>query len=129
MFSYSIKDKQKLITGRIGEDLASTFLASHGYRIIERNFRVRGGELDLVAYDGNTLVFIEVKTRFTKQFGPPEEAITPKKLKFLNRASQLYCAKRKLFNKLCRFDAIVIELYRSGAVKRIELIQNILDSF
>lgn len=64
-------------TARLGEDAACSFLRKLNYKIIDRNFRRGYGELDITAVDGNTLVFIEVKTRISDNFGTPFEAITP----------------------------------------------------
>ncbi|MCR4324789.1 MAG: YraN family protein [Candidatus Curtissbacteria bacterium] len=61
--------------GKIGEDAAVKFLQKNGYKIIEHNFRIRGGEIDIIAKDGKTLVYVEVKTRSTSAFGLPEEAV------------------------------------------------------
>ncbi len=83
------------ITGNYGEDLACQFLAEHSYKIIERNFRIRGGEIDIIAIDGTTLVYVEVKTRSSNLFGTPEESITPSKLHFLERAAKFYRVNRK----------------------------------
>lgn len=81
--------------GLFGESLACEFLKSKGYKIIERNFRIRGGEIDVIAKDGKTLVYVEVKTRSQKVFGEPEEAINWYKIKFLERAAKFYRANRK----------------------------------
>ena len=75
--------------GKFGEDLALIYLKRQGYKIIERNFRIRGGEIDIIAQDNNTLVYIEVKTRTSHAFGLPEESPS--------RISKL--AKRRLFEK------------------------------
>ena len=65
--------------GGLGEDFAVYYLESCGYRIIERNFRCRLGEIDLIAQDGKTLVFVEVKTRRSRRYGSPQEAVTTAK--------------------------------------------------
>lgn len=96
--------------GKIGEDLADKYLKKHGYKIIERNFRIRGGEIDIIALDGRTLVYIEVKTRTSHKFGLPQEAVTPWKIKFLERAAKFYRLKRKNLPALERIDVLAIDL-------------------
>jgi putative endonuclease len=96
--------------GQFGETLAAKYLARKGYRIIEQNFRIRGGEIDIIAVDGNTLVYIEVKTRTGNQFGYPEEAVTPQKIKFLERAAKFYRLKRKNLPDLERIDVLALDL-------------------
>lgn len=96
--------------GRVGEALAVKYLGKKGYRIIEQNFRIRGGEIDIIAIDGNTLVYIEVKTRTQSKFGAPEESVTAKKLKFLERAAKFYRLKRKNLPDLERIDVLALDL-------------------
>lgn len=103
---------QNVQIGKIGEDLAVEFLNKQGYKIIERNFRIRGGEIDIIALDDETLVYVEVKTRRTIQFGRPEEAITNLKLKFLERAAKFYRNNRKNISlpQLERIDVVAIDV-------------------
>ncbi len=97
-------------TGNYGEDLACEFLKKLGFKILERNFRIRGGEIDIVAKDGETYVFVEVKTRYTHEFGLPEESVTPWKINFLIRASQFYLLKKKSIDQPFRLDVVSIDL-------------------
>jgi putative endonuclease len=76
--------------GKYGEDLACQYLQKLGWEIVERNFRIRGGEIDIIAKDGETLVYVEVKTRSSDYFGRPEESVNFRKLKFLERAAKFY---------------------------------------
>ena len=110
--------------GKLGEDLAALFLKKYGYKIIERNFRIRGGEIDIIAVDDDTLVYVEVKTRTSQIFGSPEEAVTPRKIKFLIRAAKFYRANRKNLGlpNLERIDVVAIEL--SSVRPRLKLIKN-----
>ena len=96
--------------GQYGEDLACRYLKKLDYKIIERNFRIRGGEIDIIALDGETLVYVEVKTRSTYRFGRPEEQITPWKIKFLERAAKFYRVKRKNLPASERIDVLTIDL-------------------
>ena len=79
--------------GSLGETLAATFLIAKGYRILQKNVRLGRGEIDLVCQQAGQLVFVEVKTRTSQAFGPPEEAITPAKLERLEQLSQIYCQR------------------------------------
>lgn len=109
-------------TGKYGEDLACYFLQKHGYKIIERNFRIRGGEIDIIATDGNVLVYIEVKTRSSHQFGLPEESVTPAKIRFLERAAKFYRNARKNLPAQERIDVVALDL--SLPKPTIKLIKN-----
>lgn len=98
--------------GKLGEDLAAFFLKKKGYEILERNFRIRGGELDIVAIDTNTLVYIEVKTRTSHLFGKPEESITPWKLKHLEKSAKFYRSAKTKYGNLPdaeRIDVITVD--------------------
>jgi len=108
--------------GKKGEDLAAEFLKRSGYKIIERNFRIRGGEIDIVALDGNTLVYVEVKSRSSYKFGRPEEAVTPFKIKFLKRAAKFYKNSRRNLPDLERIDVVAIDF--TGKSPQINLIKN-----
>ena len=109
------------LLGREGEDRAAKFLAKRGYRILERNYRTRSGEIDLIALDRGVVVFVEVKTRTSDAFGAPELAVTPQKQKRMLKAALGYMKYRKLHQVPCRFDVVAI----SGAAgPEVELIQN-----
>jgi putative endonuclease len=100
-------------SGNLAEQAAAAFLQARGYHILERNFRCRGGEIDLIALDGSTLVFIEVKLRRTLQRGAPIEAVTPVKQARVMRAAQSYLAYcGRVFARI-RFD--VISVMRTSA--------------
>lgn len=104
----------KTAIGKSGEDLACKFLKQKGYKVLERNFRIRGGEIDIVALDSNTLVYVEVKTRTSHKFGLPEESVNYYKLKFLERAAKFYRSSRYNLPKLERIDVISIDLSRQN---------------
>ncbi len=116
-------NKQRL--GKLGEDLASTFLIKHGYRILVRNFRLRYGELDIVCIKNAVLVFVEVKTRIGRAYGSPEEAVTPRKLEEVIQTSQFYAQSHPALPKLQRIDVIAIELDEHEQVVRLEHIENV----
>ena len=108
-------DRKKL--GNDGEDLAAAVLRTRGFRILERNARLgRLGELDIVALDGRTLVFVEVKTRRGTAFGSPEEAVTPPKLRTVAACAEAWRAARGWTDRPYRIDVVAIEM-SDGAPK------------
>ena len=113
--------------GAHGEAVASAALARRGYRIVERNYRSRWGELDVVAYDGDTLVFVEVKARRGAQFGDPAFAVDRRKQRRLVRLAQQYLSRRRLGEPLCRFDIVVVD-ERSEGPPRVDVITNAFDA-
>jgi len=94
--------------GRQGELLAAEYLAGKGYRIIVRNYRHRRNEIDIIAFDGRTLCFIEVKTRGSLEKGHPVESVTPQKQKEIIKAARSYLLTLKNREPDCRFDVIAI---------------------
>jgi len=113
--------------GAHGEAVASAALARRGYRIVERNYRSRWGELDVVAYDGDTLVFVEVKARRGAQFGEPAFAVDRRKQRRLVRLAQQYLLRRRLGEPLCRFDIVVVDERLEGP-PRVDVITNAFDA-
>lgn len=97
-----------LLFGSRGERLAARHLQQKGYRILARNCRSRWGELDLIARDGETIVFVEVKTRSPSDTGRPEDAITLHKQRQMTRAASAWLHRYRLDNSRCRFDVIAI---------------------
>lgn len=104
---------QRHETGKLGEDLACRYLQNEGYKIIERNFEARQGEIDIIALDKKELVFIEVKTRTNTNYGKPVEAVDYKKQKHLIKTVEYYLYSRKLENEFVRIDVIEIYLYNN----------------
>jgi putative endonuclease len=94
--------------GNRGERVAARFLRRLGYRVLARNHRNRFGEIDLIAADGQTLVFVEVKTRRSAAAGAPFEAVDPTKQRQLTRAATAYLVQRRLFDRSARFDVVGI---------------------
>ncbi len=94
--------------GDRGERAAARFLRRLGYKIIQRNYSSAWGEIDLIALDGTTLVFVEVKTRRSDAIGQPEEAVTIDKQKILTRMALSYLKKYKLLEARTRFDVVAI---------------------
>lgn len=117
---------KNLATGAYGEELATTFLTAKGYRIVDRNYRCKGGEVDIVARDGKTVVFVEVKTRRSHAFGVPQLAVTPFKQRQIMKAALTWLAHHRQPDAQARFDVIAITL--SGADDPvIEHIENAFD--
>ena len=95
--------------GRLAEDAASAWLAEAGYRLVERNHRNDGGEIDVVAWEGETLCFVEVKARAATLHGPAVAAVDWKKCRRVARAAAMYLALRGLSEPPCRFDVLAVE--------------------
>ena len=96
--------------GRRGEDLAAAYLERQGLRIVERNFRCKGGEIDIIARDGSTVVFVEVKTRRNLNYGPPQLAITPFKQRQISKAALTWLLRQRQPDAPARFDVVAILL-------------------
>lgn len=96
--------------GYLGEQAAINLLKKSGYKIIERNFYSTIGEIDLIAIDNNTLVFVEVKIRRSRKYGKPEEAVTPKKLFRIKRTGDYYLKLNPNSPKKHRVDVVAIEV-------------------
>jgi putative endonuclease len=100
---------QRQQLGFLGENLAGAELTRRGYAILDRRYRTRRGEIDIVADDGGTIVFVEVKARATGDFGGGAEAVTPSKQRRLVSMAIDYLARRGLTDRPCRFDVIAID--------------------
>ncbi|MFA5854635.1 MAG: YraN family protein [Patescibacteria group bacterium] len=110
---------ERKVIGNHGEDLAAAFLRSRGFRILERQARVsRIGEIDLVALDGETLVFVEVKTRHDVSFGSPEEAVTASKLRTLAACAESWRGAKGWTARPYRIDVIAVDLVGDKPVIR-----------
>ncbi|MFQ5585944.1 MAG: YraN family protein [Thermodesulfobacteriota bacterium] len=116
---------ERLTLGKRGEEVAADLLKMAGYRVIERNFRCRGGEVDIVALDGKTIVFVEVKTRRSKEFGPPKLAVDGRKQRQLVKAALTYLKEKRLLNTAARFDVVGIVVRDDG--HEVEHIKNAFD--
>lgn len=104
-----------------GEGLAARFLESKGYRIVERNWRIRSAEIDLIAERNGVIVFVEVKTRHSKKFGRPAEAVDARKQKKIIEAAGVFLQREEYARSACRFDVIeVFELDGEWTLNQIE---------
>ena len=117
-------DKRQSL-GKRGEDLACEELKKRGYVIVERRFRTRFGELDIVARDGHVLVFVEVRARSSCSFGTPFESVTWKKRQRLSQMAAAYLFVKRLPGVACRFDVVSV-LERQGE-RTIELMRSAFD--
>ncbi len=109
-------------TGKKGEELAAAHLEAAGYRIIVRNYRCFFGEIDIVAEEGETLVFVEVKSRRSDAYGAPELAVGRDKQKKISSIALHYLSSHNLRDRPARFDVVAVKLLPAGS--RIELIRN-----
>ncbi len=108
--------------GHKGESAAFSFLETHGFKILETNFRTRAAEIDIIAKDRETLCFIEVKTRRSLNKGLPRESVTPSKQKKIILGATFYLKKNRLLESRIRFD--VIEILEKEGRFDIRLIKN-----
>lgn len=113
------------VTGNLGESLACKYLEKQGYKILVRNFLIRGGEIDIIAQEEEFLVFVEVKTRYSHDFGLPIDSITPQKIRFILKAAQFYIQKIKWGDKPYRLDAVLVDFADNKEDPKIELVKNI----
>lgn len=126
MVNGSGSHSDNLTLGARGEEIAVAFLKGQRFTIVERNFRCKAGEVDIIARDGKTFVFVEVKARRTEAYGPPQLALTPFKQRQISKAALTWLAKKKLQDASARFDVVAIVL-RAHEVPQIEHIRNAFD--
>ncbi|MDP2681702.1 MAG: YraN family protein [Deltaproteobacteria bacterium] len=112
----------RISVGKKGESLAAEFLRKNGYRIVENNFRNRYGEIDIIAIEGKTLVFIEVKTKTNNKFGPPKMAVDLRKQRQLSKTALAYLTQKRLNDCPARFDVVGISIMEDKT--EVELIRN-----
>ncbi|MBB6217792.1 putative endonuclease [Anaerosolibacter carboniphilus] len=110
-----------------GENAAIRYLVNQGYVVIERNYRSRYGEIDIIAKDNNMIVFVEVKTRSNLAYGRPAEAIDYRKTRHLRYTAQQYIQWKGLYDCGCRFDAIEVVIGSLNTRSKINHIRNIIE--
>jgi putative endonuclease len=118
--------RARIALGKTGEDLACQELERRGYAIVARRYRRRGGELDIIARDGKTMVFVEVKAREGRAFGEASEAVTAHKRLKITQLALDYLMRHRLTNCPCRFD--VVSIHFDAGVPAIEVFQNAFDA-
>ena len=111
-------------TGILGEKLAKNFLKKRGYRVLETNYRCPEGEIDIIAKHRDSLVFIEVRTKTSLEFGSPEESITSAKMEKLRVVAARYQQTHDNLPSSRRIDVVAIELDHGGKPLRIEVVEN-----
>ena len=119
-------NRYRQAVGKWGEDAAAHFLSTRRYSILERNYRTPAGELDIIARDEAAIVFIEVKTRRSKRFGLPQEAITPAKATHIIAAAQHYLQDTAQSDAAWRIDVVAV-LGSPGTHPEITLIRNAVE--
>jgi putative endonuclease len=110
--------------GAKGEKLAAKFLKRKGYKVIQRNYKCKLGEIDIVAEHDGTIVFVEVKTRQTQEFGPPQYAVTAAKRGQISKVALSYIRDKKMVDQSCRFDVIGITFQSESHKPEIDHIEN-----
>jgi putative endonuclease len=113
---------QRKTLGGLGEDMAVDFLEKRGYTILDRNYRCRSGEIDIIARKKKLICFIEVKTRRTRAFGAPQEAVTPRKQHTIGRVALDFLQRHRIENHPARFDVVAVDFSSGDGV--IEFIEN-----
>lgn len=117
--------RENKITGKRGEDMALADLQKKGYQLLTRNFRNKFGEIDLIMEDGQTVVFVEVKTRVGEEFGLPEEEVTARKFAQVRRMGEVFLVEKGLWGRACRIDVVAIVLAHGGEVVRLDHYRNV----
>ncbi len=110
-------------TGRLAEDMAVNALIKKGFQILERNFNNRFGEIDIIAKDKNTLVFVEVKAKKGEEFGMPEEMVNRYKLQKIRNMATIYTKGKSM---LCRIDVVAIVLSATNDILRLNHYENVV---
>jgi putative endonuclease len=117
----------RISLGKAGEDVACRELERRGYAVVARRYRCRFGEIDIVARDGGTVVFVEVKARTSSRFGEPAEAVTIHKQTRVAAIAEDYLARNRLRGAPCRFDVVAISFDRAGRPV-VEVFRNAFDA-
>jgi putative endonuclease len=120
-----VMDRQEV--GKLGEKAARKFLKKRGYRIRETGFRCHHGEIDIIAQKKDCLVFVEVRTKRSLEFGTPEESITQAKKERLIASALTYASTHQNLPPLWRIDVVAIEIDDKGKTKRMEHIENAIE--
>jgi putative endonuclease len=120
----SVSPGYRKALGREGEDAAAGYLQAKGYKILDRNFQIREGEIDLIAKSDDTLVFVEVKTGRSNSFGHPADKVDLRKQRRMVKAASAYLQKEEIDDMDCRFDVIAIRITRNTPI-----VEHIQDAF
>lgn len=112
------------ILGDRGETIACRALKKRGYKVLKKNYRTKLGEIDIIGLEGETIVFIEVKTRTSDKYGSAADAVDIHKQKRIRKIAASFLLKYKLRDKMCRFDVVCIDIQQSGK-PIVEIMQNV----
>jgi len=123
----SMANNGRQLLGILGENIACAELTQRGYAILERRYRTRYGEIDIVARDGEVTVFVEVKTRDGNDFGDGAEAVTPWKQRRIAKMAVDFLARHRLHDRPCRFDVVAVDV--SGGTTRVDIYTHAFDGF
>lgn len=118
---------EHLVLGKLGERYAARYLVKQGCSILERNYRTSVGEIDIIAKQDDALVFTEVKTRSSTQYGSPLEAVDTRKQRQIIRTAYVFLKDRDAMQTPCRFDVLAIYIGLGGRVSEVEWIQSAFD--
>ncbi|MCK4925720.1 YraN family protein [Candidatus Aerophobetes bacterium] len=119
--------QKRRITGKRGEAAAIRFLKKRGYSILDTNYRCRSGEIDIVAREKDSIVFVEVKTRTSIEFGLPEESLSTRKMAHLTKVALTYLSHRSIKGASCRFDVVSV-LMKGQDIRSIRLTKDAFPS-
>lgn len=103
--------------GNLAEDIAAKYLAEQGLEIVARNYYVRNGEIDIVAFEGEMVVFVEVRSKSHDRYGTAEDTISLKKQRFLYRAAEQFLLKENMSERICRFDVVAVSFANDTQIK------------
>ena len=114
--------------GHDWEREAERALVAVRYRILERNFRTKRGEIDLIAEEGGVLCFVEVKGRLTRTHGSPAESVTLEKQRRIRRAAEAYLARARGGSRPCRFDVVSVDAREKDPARRVTILRNAFEA-
>lgn len=103
--------------GNLAEDMAVGYLSEQGLEIVARNYYVKSGEIDIVALDGEMVVFVEVRSKSNDRYGTAEDTISLKKQRFLYRAAEQFLLKEDMSERICRFDVVTVSFGQDSRIK------------
>lgn len=112
------------LLGAYGEQAAISYLETQGYKILQKNYRCKLGEIDIIAADGDTMAFIEVKTRRSEKFGQPCDSVNYRKQNQIVKTAMCYISQRNLTDWMSRFDVVEVLIGMGENIKSIRLIKN-----
>lgn len=108
------RQQSHLLKGREGENMAANYLKKIGYKIVEKNYHCKFGEVDIIALDKEILTFIEIKTRSSRKHIPPEFTVTKRKQGKIKKTAEHYIGKHRITSRDCRFDIVAITMEKDA---------------